>query len=80
MDANAVGVTPWRANFGEHVRGPAIPFGAFVGYKQIADKGHARLDAFVRKLLPGLFIGYEKQCGGGWSGDLLFVDVVRSTN
>lgn len=75
MDVTAAGVTPWKARYGEDFRGPAIPFGALVEYYPITDKDHKRLDPFDSKLLPGLFIGYEQQCGGGWSGDLLPVDI-----
>ena len=80
MDVTAAGVTPWKARSGEDFKGPAIPFGALVEYYPITDKDHKRLDPFGSKLLPGLFIGYEQQCGGGCSGDPLLVDIEQMEN
>ena len=75
LDVSASGITPWKARFTEDFRGPAIPFGALIEYYPISEKDHKRLEPFGSKLLPGLFIGYQQQCGGGWSGDLIIVDI-----
>jgi hypothetical protein len=32
------------------------------------------LHQFGSKVLSGIFVGYDQQAGGGWSGDLLVVD------
>ena len=51
-----------------------IPFRAEITYLPITDKDKARLHQFGSKLLSGIFLGYEQQEGGGWSGDLLVLD------
>ena len=48
--------------------------GADIIYKPINEKDQARCHRFGVKMLPGLFLGYEQQAGGGWSGDLWIVD------
>lgn len=53
---------------------PVPKSGAEVRYKPIAEKDKERLRKFGSKMLSGIFVGYEQQAGGGWSGDLLLAD------
>ena len=40
----------------------------------ITPQDKARLPQSGSKVLSGIFLGYEEQEGGGWSGDLLILD------
>ena len=64
------GRTGWHTRFGVDFKGPVILFGAEVTYKPITEKDLARLHRFGAKMLTAIFLGYEQQQGGGWSGDL----------
>ena len=66
--------TPYEIRFGEPFSGPVIPFGAETSYKPISDKDKARLPSFGAGLLSGIFVGYKQHAGGGWTGDLQFLD------
>ena len=68
------GNTAYRNRFKADFKGPKIPFGALVHYLPITPKDKSRTHAFGSKLLPGVFLGYSQQAGGGWSGDLLLAD------
>ena len=52
------GKTPYERRFGMPFNGPAIPFGAMVGYHSISVKDLSRRHQFVPKVLPGIFFGY----------------------
>ena len=38
------------------------------------DEDKARMHVFGKTVLSGVFLGYEQQEGGGWSGDLCILD------
>ena len=59
QDLLAVGKTPNERRFGEPFKGPIIPFGAMVVYHPISMRDLARLHQFGKKVLPGIFLGYE---------------------
>ena len=66
--------TAFERRLGSSFSGPLIPFGAEITYLPITDKDKSRLHHFGSKVLSGIFLGYEQQEGGGWSGDLLVLD------
>jgi len=66
--------TAYKRRFASDFSGPLIPFGAEVSYLPITDKDKARTHQFGSKMLLGIFLGYDQQEGGGWSGDLLLLD------
>ena len=66
--------TSHKRRFGSDYLGPLIPFGAEISYLPITDKDKARCHQLGSKLLFGIFLGYDQQAGGGWSGDLLVAD------
>ena len=68
------GDTAYKKRFGSDFTGPLIPFGAMVKYHPITQKDKGRVHQMSDKLLPGVFLGYSQQSGGGWSGDLLLCD------
>lgn len=70
----ASGKTPYAIRFGARFLGPLTPFGASVKYFPICDKGKKKGHQFEDKLREGIFMGYSQQYGGGWSGDLLWLD------
>ncbi len=74
VDISVTNHTAYHNRFGADFRGPTIPFGAEIEYQPNTQKDKARLHQMSQKTLPGLFMGYEQQAGGGWSGDLLVVD------
>jgi len=68
------GDTAYKKRFGSDFAGPLIPFGAMVKYHPITQKDKGRVHQMSDKLLPGVFLGYSQQSGGGWSGDLRLCD------
>ena len=54
--------------------------GAEIVYKPYSDKDIARLHKFGSNMLPGIFLGYVQQSGGGWSGDLRVLDQEQIEN
>ena len=54
--------------------GPIFTFGCEIKYKPISKDDVARAHKFGDKRLPGIFLGYEQQARGGFSGDLLVAD------
>ena len=68
------GKTAYQRRWGTDFEGPLIPFGAEINYKPISQKDKARLHVFGKTVLSGIFIGYDQQEGGGWSGDLCVLD------
>ena len=68
------GDTAYKKRFAKDFEGRLIPFGAEVTYLPIAPKDKKRTHAMSNKQLPGIFLGYKQQAGGGWSGDLMVVD------
>ena len=68
------GDTAYKKRFKTDFSGPLIPFGAEVSHLPITHKDKSKSHAFGSKVLPGIFLGYSQQAGGGWSGDLSIVD------
>ena len=62
------GKTPDERRFGEHFKGPIIPFGSFVEYYTISAKDQSRIHQFGKKVLPGLFLGYALYAGENLEG------------
>ena len=63
----------WR-RFEADFRGEIIPFGAEIEYKPSYEKDLDRLHKMGKKMLPGIFLGYEQRAGGGWTGNFFVVD------
>ena len=49
--------------FGEPLKGPIITFGAMVEYHQSSPQDQSRIHQFGKKVLPGIFLGYELIAG-----------------
>ena len=58
QDLLSDGKTSYERRFGEPLKGPIIPFGSLVEYHPITAKDQSRIHQFVKKILPGLFLGY----------------------
>ena len=61
--------------FGQPFKGPIIPFGSLVEYHPKTAKDQSRIHQFVKKVLPGLFLGYALYAGENWKGDVLVADL-----
>jgi hypothetical protein len=48
--------------------------GAECTYKSVSPKDKARVHKFGEKVLRGIITGYEQRAGGGWTGNMRFVD------
>lgn len=72
--------TAYKRRFGHNFSGPLIPFGAEINYKPITPRDEARLQQFGTKALPGVFVGYEQQAGGGWTGNLNIINWEQMEN
>ena len=68
-DFLAEGKTRYERRFGEPFKGPIIPSGAMVEYHPISPRDQARIHQFGKKVLPGIFLGYESVAKGVWKGD-----------
>ena len=55
--------TPCERRFGEPFKEPIIPFGAMVEYHPISPRDQSRIHQFGKKVLPGIFLGYEFVAG-----------------
>ena len=60
---------------GNLLKGRIIPFGSLVEYYTISPKDQSRIHQFVKKVLPGLFLGYALYAGGIWKGDTMVADI-----
>ena len=67
---NAIWKTKWRT-----IQGPIKPFGTFVEYHLVSPKDLARIHQVGKKVLTGIFLGYELIVGGIWKGDILIADL-----
>ena len=45
--------------FGEPFKGPALLFGAMLDHHPISTRDLSRLHQFGKKVVPGIFLGYE---------------------
>ena len=59
QDLLADGKTPCERRFGEPLKGPIVPFGAMVEYHPISTRDQSRLHQFGKKVVLGIFLGYE---------------------
>ena len=58
-----------------HSKAQQIPSGAMVEYHPSSPKDQARIHQVGKKILPGIFLGYELVAGGIWKGDVLIADL-----
>ena len=75
QDLLAGGKTLYERQFGEPLKGPIIPFGAMVEYHPVSPRDQSRLHQIGKKVLPGIFLGYELIARGIWKGDVLIADL-----
>ena len=62
------GKLPVKDDAENHSEGPVIPFGAVVEYRPISARDLSRIHRFGKKVLPGIYLGYELIAGGSWNG------------
>ena len=75
QDLLAEGKLPYERRFGEPLKGPIMPFGAMIDYHPSSPKDLARIHQFGKKILPGIFLGYDLIAGGIWKGDILIANL-----
>ena len=63
QDLLADGKTQCEKRFGEPFKGPKIPFGAMIEHHPISARDQSRIHQFGKKVLPGIFLGYEPVAG-----------------
>ena len=66
--------TPQERRFGEPLKEPLISFRAMVENHPISARDQSRIHQFGKKVLPGVFFGYELIAGRIWKGDVLIAD------
>ena len=76
-DKQIGGSTPYFQRFGYEFHGPIAPFGCEVSYKPTSPSDVDMLAKFGSKTLAGIFLGYELEAGGAWTGD---VKLLHGTN
>ena len=69
QDLLSDGKTPYERRFGKPFKRPIIPFGSLVEYYPITAKEQSRIHQFGKKVLPGIFLGYEVIAKRIWKGD-----------
>ena len=75
QDFLADGKTPNERRFGEPFKGTMILFWSNWMNILISPRDQARIHQFRKKVLPGIFLGYELVAGGIWKGDILTADL-----
>ena len=75
QDLLSDGKTPYERRFGEPFKEPIIPFGSLVEYYPISAKDQSRIHQFGKKVLLGLFLGYDLYAEGIWKGDIMVADI-----
>ena len=63
QDLLAEGKTPYGTRFGKTFKGQIIPVGAMVEHLQISTRDLSRIHQLGKKVLPGIFLGYELIAG-----------------
>ena len=48
--------------------------------KPASPSDESKVHKFGNKLLPGVFLGYNQEAGGAWSGDYLVLDAAELQN
>ena len=66
--------TAYFKRFGIDYDGPNYPFGCEITYQPRSNDDKARCHALAEKVLHGIFIGFHQVAGGGFQGDLKYVD------
>ena len=69
------GKTAFEKRFEKPWYGPYLHFGELVEYQPDKPPDKARCHKYGKETLPGIFVGYKEDAGGGWSGELKIVDV-----
>ena len=75
QDLLSDGKTPFERRFGEPFKGPIIPIGALIESHPVSPTDQAGIHQFDKKVLPGIFLGYELIAGRFWKGDILVADL-----
>ena len=75
QDVLADGKTTYERRFGEPFKGQTIPFGAMVEYQPVSPKDQMIIHPFGKKVLPGIFLGFELIAGRIWKGDNLIAEL-----
>ena len=70
----ADGKAPDERRFGDPFKGPVILFGAMVEYHPISPRDQSGLHQLDKKVLSGIFLGYELIAGGIRKRDILIAD------
>ena len=75
QDVLADGKTPYESRFGEPFKGPVMPFGFMVEYHPISAKDQSRFHQIVKKVLPGIFLGFALVAVRSQKGYILVADI-----
>ena len=75
QDLLSDGKTPCERRFGKPFKGPIIPFGSLVEYYPIYAKDQSRIHQVGKKVLLGLFFGYDLYAVRIWKDDKLVADI-----
>ena len=67
--------TPHERRFGEPFKGPTIPFWSNVSTSFVFTERSVEDYQFDKKVLLGVFLGYELIAGGIWKLDILIADL-----
>ena len=78
QDFLADGETPYARRFGEPCKGAVIPFGAMVECCLISSRDQSRLHQCGKKVLPGIFLGYELIARGAFGKETFWSQVLRN--
>ena len=70
-----MGKTPYERRFGEPFKGPITSSGAMVEYHPTSPKDQARIHQFGKKVLAGIFLGFQLIAEGIWKGDISIADL-----
>ena len=76
QDILSDGKTPYERRFGMPFDGPVIPFwsnGRISPY--FCERPVATASVRLKKVLPGIFLGYALCAGGIWKGDIMVADI-----
>ena len=63
-----------ESRFGTPFDGPGTPFGTEIHVDPLSTKYKSRHHQLGTKIIPGIFIGYALNSGGGWTGDSIIAD------
>ena len=67
------GDSAWNTRFKKgHFKGPVIPFGCLVDFKQTPERAD-RMPKAAPDAVPGVMFGYKLNPGGIWNGEFYFV-------